>query len=332
MSRRPASVLGTARLAIVGAEAPQGTLLREELASLKVPGDRVNLFAIATGEAVISEYAGEARLIQEPDLSEIASHDVIFLCEGGELADRVIRAAPESPVIDLAECLRDSSKPRLVHPAINPDEIGDGRGFFAVPEPMGLFVAELLHDLDRQFGVDEGVATILRPAADFGEAGLDELRRQTVNLLNFAEMPKKTFGDQLAFNVLGGPRTASRDALAERVAVEAGRVLGWSDRRLAVSVITVPVFHGHCVRVRVRLSGGPAIDDVRDAMRVARFLDTSGDGLAATPVEVSGERRTALHSVEPDGLGGVWLAAVAGELGPRGVGLAVELAERLIES
>ena len=53
-------------MALVGAETPEGARIRQALADRGIPGERVNLFGRTEGEAVLSEYAGEARMIQEP--------------------------------------------------------------------------------------------------------------------------------------------------------------------------------------------------------------------------------------------------------------------------
>ena len=79
MAQHLVSKGATARIAVVGAESTSGTLLRAALAESHVPGSRVNLYGLADGEAVISEYDGEARLIQDPNLREIVAHEVIFL-------------------------------------------------------------------------------------------------------------------------------------------------------------------------------------------------------------------------------------------------------------
>ncbi|HET9300407.1 MAG TPA: hypothetical protein VFO11_10710, partial [Candidatus Polarisedimenticolaceae bacterium] len=65
MSPRRAEYTGTARVAVVGAETPAGARLRAALAASGFPGARLDLFGDNPGEeAVLSEYAGEARLIQ----------------------------------------------------------------------------------------------------------------------------------------------------------------------------------------------------------------------------------------------------------------------------
>jgi hypothetical protein len=44
-------------------------------------------------------------------------------------------------------------------------------------------------------------------------------------------------------------------------------------------------------------------------------------------MDVSGERKTNIYSIDEDGLGGFWLLAVAGELGERRAEQAVRIAD-----
>src|SRR5262245_50992417 len=93
MSRSAAEGVRAARVAVIGAESPCGAFLREALAEQGVPGSRVDLFGATHGEAVLSEYDGEARLIQEPDPRELGGHDLVFLCDASE-ASRQLAAEP----------------------------------------------------------------------------------------------------------------------------------------------------------------------------------------------------------------------------------------------
>jgi aspartate-semialdehyde dehydrogenase len=329
MNRRSAETNGRTRVAVVGAPSVEGTHLRDALAKRGVPGGRVDLYGTTGGEVVLSEYAGEARMIQEPDVDEVAGHELIFLCEAGEVAARMAAAAPASVVIDLQNCLPAESRPRRVPLRIEPG-LDRGEGRFVIPHPLALVVAEVLHPLDRRFGLVEAMAVVIRPAADFGRAGVEELREQTVRLLNFAQVPVETFGCQLAFNIIPeGRLAAGRQDLEGRIAGEVTELLGWSERHFTVRLLTAPVFHGHGLQLRFRLAGKAAIEDVRAALEEEGLLGSPA--AATTPLDVTGEVRTSLSDLSEDGLGGYWLWGVAGETGSRGAQQAVRLAAVLCD-
>jgi len=330
MSRLPASrkAAGTARLALVGADTPEGVRLREALEAVKVPGERVDLYSTSTGEALLTEYAGEARLIQEPRLAEIDEHDVIFLCEHSELAREVAQRADETTVIiDLVGAAPAGSDPRLIHMDVNP-EAARGHRVFAVPHPLAAVLGDLLRPFRDALVPAEVLALVVRPASDFGEEGVEELRQQTVSLLNFGQLPSETFGRQLAFNVVPqGHLACDRRETAELVARQVAELMGWAGSRLALRLLSAPVFYGHALQLHLRFTDQVSLSDVKGAIRDgAAFEPPDGDG-PTTPAEVSDEYTTRLAELAEDGLGGIWIWAVAGEAGAKGAHQAVRLAD-----
>ncbi len=301
------------RVAVVGAPTTDGGLLREALARHGVAGSRVDLYGTTRGETVLSEYDGEARLIQEPDLEEVVDHRIIFLCEEGALAEQVVQAAGEDTVvIDLLD--RELPIER-VH---------------AVPHSLSLLVADVLRPVSQAFELVEVTAIVLRPAADFGERGVEELREQTVGLLSFNEVAAETFGLQLAFNLI--PQHRMKDgsqALEARLAGEVSRLLEWPDIRIACRLITAPLFYGHGVQLRFRLGQPAATEDLQAVFDSAGFAATGDGSPPVTPLEVTGESLTRVSGLAEDGLGAYWLWAVAGETADRGAQHAVRLAVQL---
>jgi aspartate-semialdehyde dehydrogenase len=323
---------GEARVAIIGATTPDGSRLREQLAGFGVPGSRVDLYGGTRGEALISEYGGEARLIQDPEPGEAADHDVIFLCETGEAAEHAAaEAAAGAVVIDVVGSLMGEERPPLVHMDINPEKARDRRGHLAVPHPVALVLAELLAPLERRFGLEEAVGLVLRPAADFGEAGVEELRQQTVQLLGFGEAPVETFGRQLAFNIIPQAKIdGDSSSLDAWISGDVARLLGWSRNLMTLRMLVAPVFYGHCLQLRVRLGGEATLAQVREALDDHSFSFSMREEAEATPMDVSGEKTTNLYDIGEDGLGGFWLMAVAGELAERMAEQALRMADSAV--
>ncbi len=330
MGLRSAERAGTARVAIVGAETVAGGRIREALAERRVPGRRVDLYGTLGDEAVLSEYAGEARLIQSADPEEVADHDVIFLCEPGAAAERIVAANGTGVLIDLVDATNGGGPP-LLHLGIHGDALPADRRVVAVPGPIGLLLADLLHPLHREFEVRRATAVVLRPASDFGEAGVEELRQQTVRLLNFVELPKDVFGRQLAFNVIPHKALAGPEP-EPAVSAEVERLLGWTERRLALRLVTVPVFYGHAVSLHVRLGRDATVEQAARCLAAAEAVEVVAAGHdAGTPLEAAGRRRTVVSELCDDGCGGLAIWSVAGEAAAAAAEHAVRLAGALVD-
>jgi len=294
-----------------------------------MPGSRVDLYSTTDeAEPVISEYDGEARLIQKPDLDDLRARDVVFVCESGEIVDRLLRLPPgERCVVDLARARSPELPAVLVHMDVNPHATRGSGPVFALPHTLSTLLIDLLHPLESRLGCGEVVATVLRPASDFGEPGIEELREQTVGLLSFVPPPARIFGRQLAFNVL--PQAVlpdGADGVERMVTEEVRSVLGWDEGRLAVCLAAAPVFHGHSVGLRLRPRRAVETNEVCEALEAARIPVAVGGEEKFTPVDVSTSRGTYVASVAPDGLGGHWIWAVVAEAQARNAELAVRLA------
>ena len=327
MSARSADTERKARVAVVGAPTAVGGQVRDALAAARVPGARVDLYGSSGGEVVLSEYAGEARMIQEAQLEEVRDHEIVFICEEGEVARRIAdEANEECLIIDLLGCLPAEAGPRRVHLDLRPEiEAAGPGGCYTVPHPLTLLLSELLQPIEQEFGLAEAVCVVIRPAADFGEQGVEELREQTVRLLRFAEVPVETFGQQLAFNIIPQNQLSKHEPGVERrIAEEVTELFGWESPRIGVKMVTAPIFHGHAIQMRVRPERDAAPERMAEVL--GRFGGAGKSG-AATPLDA--EAGVSLSDLSPDGLGGFWIWAVASETQGRGAEHAVRLAARM---
>ena len=318
---------GTARVAVVGAASPIGGCVREALGRARVSGERVTLYGSTGGEAVLSEYGNEARLIQEIDVDEIGRADVVFLCdEGTDGAALSALASSGRTIVDLAGLFAADPRSQLLQ-TLDPSAAGaPHRSVLVVPHDVTILLLEVLIPLARSLEIEDVTAFVLRPASDFGDAGINELRDQTVRLLNFESVPRELFTRQLAFNVV--PQSEMEEvtfATEGRVASEVRRVLAWNRERIAVRMAVVPVFLGHAAQLRIRGRGG--VEDARASLLEGQVRLSGPDRAAPrTPLEVAAEGPTTVVEVSDDRCGGLWVWLVAGELAARRAGLAVRAA------
>lgn len=280
---RPVADPAGGRIAVLGAASPAGAHLKAALADRGIPGARVALFGLHREVAVLSEYDGEARLVQTADELDAAGCAAIFVCEIGHDVDGLIRAAASGTlIVDMTGSIPgtvlkgtsgDSTEARLV----------------AAPHPVTLLLASLLAPIHRQIGLTRISAFVLCPASDFGEGGLEELREQTVHLLRFEPTPTDVFGRQLAFNVVPEHLfPLGEEAAATRVVREIRAILGTPDLPIVLSQALVPVFFGHAIAVHVdlvHLGRAEAIAAWREAADVAIASESDSDSDTGTTLD-----------------------------------------------
>ena len=325
------------RIAVTGATSAVGQVLRTALARLGVPLEQLVLLDRPTEEAILSEYAGHPTLIMGLGPDSLADADCVFLCGTSEesLACLEWERRKDAVVVDLSGAVAAGQAP-VVNLGVNPAALEARPGLVAAPHPISFALTSALAPVEAVAGVESAACVVLRPVSDFGEAGIEELHRQTVSLLNFTDIPKDVFHRQIAFNLL--PESAVREnpgapPLHARIALETGRVLGWERSRATVRMLVAPVFLGHTVLIHVRTRGAATPAAIRKALGAAAGL-TLRHGLRAepSPVEARRTRRRARGRCRcRRGRGdGLWISMVGAQLREAAARNAVEIAARLL--
>jgi hypothetical protein len=275
--------------------------MREALEAYGVPGNRVDLFGGSPGETVLSEYAGEARILQALESDSLEGHDLVFSCEPGA----PLRVPERSLVISLIPSPADSI---LVHEPLRPRPESAHR--VRVPDSLAVVLAELLAPL-RPLAPAAVTVVALRPAAAHGAEGLDELREQTVRLLRFERPPTDVFGKTLAFNLIPEPFVSGVGTRAGRVAADVTEILGQGAPEVTARVATAPWFHGHMLFVRLQGLAGDRTR-LRDSLAAAQAVELLEDGSGFTAADGPEERRTVVFQAEREG-NGAWILALSAE-------------------
>lgn len=299
----PARAESPDRIAVLGAASPAGGHLRAALADRGIPGRRVELFGHGSEVAVLSEYDGEARIVQSAAGLDAADFAAVFVCEPGHDAGALSAAASAGRlIVDLSGTIDGAT--------LLGDPSADSAGcLVCVPHPVTLLLEPPLAALHRQLGVIAASAFVMRPASDFGEPGLEELREQTIHLLRFEATPTEVFGRQLAFSVIPEHLFPSgEEHAARRIARESRTLLGAAELRFAVSLALVPTFLGHAIALHVDLARGGAAE-ARSALAAAPGLDLADGPDTGTTLDAPEEPGLTVARLDEAGRGTVrvWL-------------------------
>lgn len=194
-----------------------------------------------------------------------------------------------------------------------------GAPLYISPHPAVIVISALLLRLAARFPLKTAVAQVFTSAAEFGSRGVEELQRQTVNILSFQKIPDDVFGAQLAFNLLsrlGSSGKADLPALENRMHRQLRDYLGGRVPMPALRLLQVPVFYSVAVSLYVEAVEPVSVEAASAALSGERIKVRGTDLDAPTQVEATGSRdilvdRVSLDSGRPNGL---WFWAVADSL------------------
>ena len=142
----------------------------------------------------------------------------------------------------------------------------------------------------------------LRPAAEMGEKGINELYRQTVGLLNLTEVPHEVFGRQLAFNLLPSTGVLINQVqdFDRRTREEAARMLSMELSQVSLASAFLPMFHGHALAVTLVFEEPPDLEILKSLARTTRGLRLIEDPALFSPVDLAGEECVAIVNLHAD--------------------------------
>jgi len=287
------------RIALFGSTSLLAREMRSILEGRALPRLDLRLYDEG-GEGTIAEYDGEALLVGRPDEDLAAELDVALLC-GTPAQTLPYLAWPARRgfvAVDASGASTGRPGVPLVHMDINPgaiatNETGKPASLIASPQPLSHNIAVVCHALSRHGAIRRIDAFSLLPAADRGEPGIQELYDQTLGLLNFASVPRDTFGRQIAFNALPSPDAGT-------TGVEIATLLEIDPAAVVTRSAWVPIFHGHAHSLTVTLDRPARTEALQEDLAGDASIRVVDDPDDFSPVDLAGRDTVTVHALAAD--------------------------------
>lgn len=209
-------------------------------------------------------------------------------------------------------------------------------GLIVAPHPATIMISSVLLRLSARFALKSAVAHVFSPASDIGRRAIEELQKQTVNLLSFQKIPKTVFGAQIAFNLLPRLGRTNRDGLnhlESRIRNQVRQYLGDRAPLPALRLFQVPVFYSLALSLYLETAKPETPEKLTLALageriRLRRFSDQ-----APSQVEATGTSDILVDAIAADAghRAGIWIWAAADNLRLAAEN-AVEIAEKSVLS
>jgi aspartate-semialdehyde dehydrogenase len=301
-----------------------GRELRDVLAGTSL---KTKLIGVEEDEAgTLTEDRGEPAVITALDEDTLAEAHVVLLAGSAESSRKAIaivrRLKPGPAIVDLTYLLEDHPSAHLRAPMVEP-------AHYAVPpdaehvvaHPAAVLLAVLLVRINAIRAVRSAVAHVFEPASERGQRGVEELQKQTVNLLTFQKLPKDVYDEQAAFNLLarwGSEAPDSLDAIEARVERHLATLLALNGSvpMPSLRVIQAPVFHGHTVSLHVVFDENPGVETLERGLAGAQIDVRGADLEPPNIVGFAGQSGIAVGAIAADRNNprAMWLWAVSDNL------------------
>ena len=253
--------------------------------------------------------------------------DLVFFCGPAEANREWIARHSEDDFIavDLSQpTTAEDGKPAIA--GINLEDLGAEDGVLVSPHPIAIPIALILHQVGTLSPVEMCTATVVQPASEFEQEGVEELAAQTISVLNIATVPQTIFDRQLAFNLYPAAEHNEEFIVSQ--------VKGITDPRTALALLVTQgtIFHGHTFSLFLKTREELEPERVLEAFRANPALALpEGDQQFGT-IDAAGKDEVLIAEVrrDPNIRGGFWVWAVCDNLRRSSALNAVLVAEKVL--
>jgi aspartate-semialdehyde dehydrogenase len=316
------------RIGIVNSNTLVGNELKAILRERAFPFQRIVLLD-STGKDAgsLTDVNDEPTVISAVSDDELEDLDVVFFCGNpSDNAEWIARHTDDRFVaIDLSRPGTEDSG-RVAISGVNLEEIDAADGVLVSPHPIATPIALILHQIRTLSPVQSCIATVVQPASEYEQAGIEELAQQTISVLNIQQLPQEIFERQLAFNLY--PATTR----SEELIVSQIRAVTDPKTEIAMLVTQGTVFHGHTFSLFIRTREPIEERQILQALAAnPAIVLPEGDQSFGT-IDAAGKDEVLIAEVrrDPSINGGFWVWAVCDNLRRSSALNAVLVAEKVM--
>ena len=272
-------------VAVVGATGAVGEAMLSILAERDFPVARLVPLASERSAGTTVRFADDEYFVQDLAAFDPTGIDIALFSAGGEVSRQYAPkfAAAGAVVIDNSSAFRYEDDVPLVVSEVNPEAARQRpRGIIANPNCSTMQMLVALAPLHRRYGIERINVATYQSVSGAGRSALEELGRQTTELLNFRTPEPQRFPVQIAFNLIPHIDEFLDNGYTKeemKLVWETRKILGDDSIEVNPTAVRVPVFYGHSEAVHI-------VTREKVTAEEARALLSSAPG-----VEVVDERR-----------------------------------------
>jgi aspartate-semialdehyde dehydrogenase len=281
------------KVAVVGATGAVGAVMLSILAERKFPASAVVALASERSAGSKVEFGDDELVVQDLATFDPASIDIALFSAGGTISKEYAPtfAAAGAVVIDNSSAFRYEDDVPLVVSEVNPDAAKSRpRGIIANPNCSTMQLMPVLAPIHRKYGVSRVNIATYQSVSGAGQTGMEELGKQTAQLLGFQDIQPQKFPVQIAFNLIPHIDDFLDNGYTKeemKLVWETQKILGDASIQVNPTAVRVPVFFGHSEAVNIETKEKLSPEAARELLRQSpgvEVVDEQKPGGYPTPV------------------------------------------------
>ena len=280
-------------VAVVGATGAVGQTMLSILAERQFPVGKLSVLASARSAGNTIEFNGEKITIEDLANFDPTGVEIALFSAGGGISKEYAPkfAAAGAVVIDNSSSFRYDDDVPLVVSEVNPEAAKHRpRGIIANPNCSTMQLMPVLAPIHRDYGIERINVATYQSVSGAGQSGMEELGKQTAQLLGFQEIEPTKFPMQIAFNLIPHIDEFLDNGFTKeemKLVWETRKILGDDSIQVNPTAVRVPVFYGHSEAVNIETKKKITTEQARELLATApgvKVVDERKAGGYPTPV------------------------------------------------
>ncbi|HUT40342.1 MAG TPA: aspartate-semialdehyde dehydrogenase [Gammaproteobacteria bacterium] len=287
-------------VAVVGATGAVGETMLEILAQRDFPVNNVYPLASERSAGKRIPFKGKHLLVQDLASFDFSKVQIGLFSAGASLSEKYAPIAAQAGcvVIDNTSQFRYDDEIPLVVPEVNPHAIADYKrhGIIANPNCSTIQMLVALKPLHDAAGIERINVCTYQAVSGTGKEAIEELAKQTAELLNGREATAEVYPRQIAFNVLPQIDVFQDNGYTKeemKMVWETRKIMGDESIRVNPTAVRVPVFYGHSeavhIETRKKLTAAQARELLQQAPGVVVLDERRNGGWPTAVTEAAGQ-------------------------------------------
>ena len=280
-------------VAVVGATGAVGEAMLAILAERRFPVGELVALASERSAGGYVDFMDDEVLVRDLATFDPAGVDIALFSAGGSVSKEYAPkfAAAGAVVIDNSSTFRYDDDVPLVVSEVNPEATRERpRGIIANPNCSTMQLMPVLAPIHREYGIERINVATYQSVSGGGRSALEELGRQTGELLSFQGITPSRFPVQIAFNLIPHIDDFQDNGYTKeemKLVWETRKILGDDSIQVNPTAVRVPVFYGHSEAVNIETRRKVTAGEARALLERApgvEVVDERKPGGYPTPV------------------------------------------------
>jgi len=262
---------------VLGATGLVGKTIIEILEQRDFPINKLYPLASARSAGEFIDFNGESIEVLDAELFDFSQAQIGFFSAGGDISAKFAPIAGEAGciVIDNTSEFRYEADIPLIVPEVNPHDLADyrNRNIIANPNCSTIQMMVALKPIYDAVGISRVNVCTYQSVSGGGKAAMDELAKQTADLLSGKPVETKNFSRQIAFNVIPQIDVFLENGYTKeemKMVWETKKILGDDNVLVNPTAVRVPVFFGHGESLHIETNSPISAEEVKELLSQAK--------------------------------------------------------------